>query len=300
MKDVLTKKEQDIFSHLNSEVARKLSKIFSTLLGRTAHFEFKGASYFSLEDIPSQFQGEFLCIRYKLDYGNFAGGALVIPKKISILLSELSLGKDGKSLPQDLSPQQVEVCSQMFKKVFEAQGAALSHLIDKKINITLDESKLALPSDVLKEINGKDMWVVAQYSFAIEGFFEDTIYDVVPLSVARVIIEAAAVKISSAGGRVGAWNLEEFGKSKGAGSIKDISFLLDTPLHLTVELGRTKMALKDIMELGVGSIVELDKLAGEPVDIKVNNKLLAKGEVVVIDDNFGVRIVNIVKPNERL
>jgi len=65
-------------------------------------------------------------------------------------------------------------------------------------------------------------------------------------------------------------------------------------LQLSVELGRTRMILKELLELGVGSIIELDRLAGEPVDIMLNNKLLAKGEVVVIDEKLGVRVTHIV------
>ncbi len=76
--------------------------------------------------------------------------------------------------------------------------------------------------------------------------------------------------------------------------------LLDIPLQVTVELGRTNRSVKDILELSSGSIIELDKLAGEPVDILVNSRLIAKGEVVVIDENFGVRITDIVSPSDRL
>ncbi len=76
--------------------------------------------------------------------------------------------------------------------------------------------------------------------------------------------------------------------------------LLDVQMILTVELGRTKKYVKDILSLGEGSIIELDKLAGEPVDLLVNGKLIARGEVVVIDENFGVRVTDIVAPAERL
>jgi len=79
----------------------------------------------------------------------------------------------------------------------------------------------------------------------------------------------------------------------------NIGLILDVPLQVTVELGRTRKSIKDILELTNGSIVELDKLAGEPVDIQVNGKFLAKGEVVVIDENFGVRITEIASPAER-
>lgn len=79
----------------------------------------------------------------------------------------------------------------------------------------------------------------------------------------------------------------------------NMGLILDVPLQVTVELGRTKKLVKDILDLATGSIIELDKLAGEPVDVLVNGKLLAKGEVVVIDENFGVRITDIVSPMER-
>jgi len=80
----------------------------------------------------------------------------------------------------------------------------------------------------------------------------------------------------------------------------NLNLLLDIPLKVTVELGRTKKQIKDILELSQGSVIELDKLAGEPVDILVNNKLIAKGEVVVIDENFGVRVTDIASPWDRL
>jgi len=80
----------------------------------------------------------------------------------------------------------------------------------------------------------------------------------------------------------------------------NIGLIMDVFMELTVELGRTKKLIKDILGIGEGTIIELDKLAGEPVDILVNHKLIAKGEVVVIDENFGVRVTEIVSPMERM
>jgi len=80
----------------------------------------------------------------------------------------------------------------------------------------------------------------------------------------------------------------------------NLNLLLDVPLEISVELGSTKMRIKEILELGIGSVIELDRLAGELVDILVNGKLIAKGEVVVIDENFGVKITDIVSPFERV
>ncbi|MRH42269.1 flagellar motor switch phosphatase FliY [Aquibacillus halophilus] len=81
---------------------------------------------------------------------------------------------------------------------------------------------------------------------------------------------------------------------------RNLDMLLDIPLKVTVELGRTKRTVKDVLELSSGSIIELDKLAGEPVNIHVNDKLIAKGEVVVIDENFGVRVTDIISQSDRI
>lgn len=83
-------------------------------------------------------------------------------------------------------------------------------------------------------------------------------------------------------------------------SPNNLDMLLDIPLQVTVELGRTKRMVKEILEMSQGSIIELDKLAGEPVDILINNKLIAVGEVVVIDENFGVRVTDILSTAERI
>ncbi|MFA6448745.1 MAG: flagellar motor switch protein FliN [bacterium] len=81
---------------------------------------------------------------------------------------------------------------------------------------------------------------------------------------------------------------------------KNIEVLLDIPLQVVVELGHTEMPIQKILELGPGSVVELNRLAGEPINILVNGKLVARGEVVVVDENFGVKITHIISPMERL
>ena len=84
------------------------------------------------------------------------------------------------------------------------------------------------------------------------------------------------------------------------GTKRDLDFLLDIPLEISVELGRTNMIINDLLQLGQGSVVELDKLAGEPLEIFVNHKLVARGEAVVVNDKFGVRITDIISPTERV
>ncbi|RPH43744.1 MAG: flagellar motor switch protein FliN [Burkholderiales bacterium] len=90
------------------------------------------------------------------------------------------------------------------------------------------------------------------------------------------------------------------GTAAGGPGRQDIDMILDIPVQLTVELGRTRIPIKHILQLAQGSVIELDALAGEPMDVLVNGCLIAQGEVVVVNDKFGIRLTDIVTPSERV
>jgi flagellar motor switch protein FliN/FliY len=103
--------------------------------------------------------------------------------------------------------------------------------------------------------------------------------------------------------------LEEQGPAEGAAAeggsavddkIKKLDLILDIPLRVSVELGRTRMLVNDLLQLGQGSVIELNKLAGEPLEVLVNDKLVARGEVVVVNEKFGIRLTDIISPIERI
>jgi len=116
--------------------------------------------------------------------------------------------------------------------------------------------------------------------------------------------DAAASAAPEPGGVLSQGDAKAFGGGGGTGGpdvpINDINRVLDIPVLLSVELGRTKVPIKHILQLGQGSVVELDALAGEPMDVLVNGYLIAQGEVVVVNDKFGIRLTDVVTPSERL
>lgn len=92
-----------------------------------------------------------------------------------------------------------------------------------------------------------------------------------------------------------------FGATAGKSTtLNDFDMILDIPVHLTVELGRTKITIRNLLQLAHGSVVELDGLAGEPMDVLVNGTLIAQGEVVVVNEKFGIRLTDIITPTERM
>ena len=95
-------------------------------------------------------------------------------------------------------------------------------------------------------------------------------------------------------------SFRDFSAASPGGQPNDIDFILDIPVQLTVELGRTKIAIRNLLQLAQGSVVELDGMAGEPMDVLVNGCLIAQGEVVVVNDKFGIRLTDIITPSERI
>lgn len=93
---------------------------------------------------------------------------------------------------------------------------------------------------------------------------------------------------------------QPLGESAKAAAMQDFDMILDIPVQMAVELGRTKISIRNLLQLAHGSVVELDALAGEPMDVLVNGTLIAQGEVVVVNDKFGIRLTDIITPSERM
>ena len=120
------------------------------------------------------------------------------------------------------------------------------------------------------------------------------------------MLAAAGAAAAGDAGAAGAGIPGGAGSASGAGAAKaeaptqSLDFILDIPLKVTVELGRAKMAIRDILQLAQGSVIELQKFAGEPLEVLVNEKLVARGEVVVVNEKFGIRLTDIISPVERI
>src|SRR5687767_1065 len=110
----------------------------------------------------------------------------------------------------------------------------------------------------------------------------------------------AASELQTQAEQVAPASFQNFTPTGGTAAGNDINMILDIPVQLTVELGRTRIPIKHILQLAQGSVVELEAMAGEPMDVLVNGYLIAQGEVVVVNDKFGIRLTDIVTPSERM
>lgn len=114
-------------------------------------------------------------------------------------------------------------------------------------------------------------------------------------------VQAGLKKVADAAGEVADITAGRKAESAGAaGAPRTLDFILDVTLQVTVEVGRARMTIQDLLQLGQGSVVELEKLAGEPLDIYVNGKHVARGEAVIVNEKFGVRLTDIISPEDRV
>ena len=253
--------------------------------------------------------------------GNFG---IFFPKKLAKSISDQMIGSDApvedlasnsarqSTLKESIGPLLFSVVSQFSKSI----GSP----------VTPQPIDIYIPGASIFPLSEADEYVCVEFPFSLENEKKSRIILAFPMPMASIFQSAVSPMGSdfgddsdasfsggaAASANMGNMNIPASQDQKYssaavpavAGSLTspdaNLELLMDVQMQLTVELGRTKMYIKEILGLGEGSIIELDKLAGEPVDLLVNAKLIAKGEVVVIDENFGVRVTDIVEATERL
>jgi flagellar motor switch protein FliN len=264
-----------------------------------------------INDFPRQY------VQVGINYtGSLTGkNLLIFNQNDAGIISSLMMGDDSGKPPAEFSEAHQSTIQELANQFISATATQLGERTGRRgIGVTpaavsvVSGSELDLPMGDCVKIT---------YNLSIEGLVNSKLFHIIDLGMATDIARVGGGHSFAAPSGGGFQNAPMGGSPMGGVGISPVKFpplgegvppgigqninlLLDVQLTLTVELGRTKQYVKDILGLGEGSIIELDKLAGEPVDLLVNNKLIAKGEVVVIDENFGVRVTDIVSPSERL
>ncbi len=271
----------------------------------------------SQEDIKRDFGKKYIQLPISFS-GGFSGSNLIIFNyEDAEIISSLMMGDDTGSPPEELTDAHQSTIQEFVSQMLSSMANGFSNKLGKSINISPPTLSIVNSVSELQLPGGAEL-VKITYNINIENLINSKFYHIMDLPLGSEL--SKAVMAESGGGAmpmqaqpmgqieqpaaqqvgINPVKFPPLGESVPYGAGSNISLLLDVPMTLTVELGRTRQLVKDILGLGEGSIIELDKLAGEPVDLLVNGKLIAKGEVVVIDENFGVRITDIVSPAERL
>jgi flagellar motor switch protein FliN/FliY len=274
--------QQPASQDIGRRLASCLEQVLSALVGgATVVFrDVKGA------DVLAALSGPVLGLTFGLSRSVDGSGSLILPGPAGLALAKMVLGEESASAPQTPGPEEEDALRELTNQVGGAVASTLSAILKGPV---LAEAPVVawLPN------GGRELPAAADSLVVVLGITAGTLADTAHLRLPRTAFpsEAAATAVLTLP------SLPEGGGRKNGGGM---DMLLDISLALTVELGRARMMIRDILHLAPGSILELDKLASEPVDILINDKSIARGEVVVIDDKFGIRLTAIVTPSERV
>jgi len=234
---------------------------------------------------PSEPITEVVPLPWRVAYARFTRGLtgvhhLVLSEKDVPPLTRLLLGEDS-SEPITPTTEQEDLLHDLASQISASLSASLKAFVGRSVTVTFADHQRIESADAFRP-------------------------QAVAMAVGQIVLDgtprarfALTVPPAVAGHAESPSDTETEGPAEGT-TIPGLDVILDISMPVTVELGRTKMLVRDILALGPGSVIELDKLAGEPVDLLVNERPIAKGEVVVIDENFGVRLTQISHAAERL
>lgn len=331
--DLLSTMEIDVLGEFATISMGNSITTLSALIGKKINISTPQVQVTTIASLQEKYPQS--CFMLKVQYKKGLAGTNVLilqPHDVGVIV-DLMMGGDGSKPPEELSELHFSAVSETMNQMIGASATSTAQIINTQIEISSPEYRIVtLDEPGLFDENTEDV-VSILYQLNIEGLVESEILQILPVATAKMIVDEViqhnvpaipteeieksnAVKPQSRSKKMlpkeeetpAIRNVEiapaKFQDFTPVGTVKNeppnLDLIMDIGLQLSVELGRTHKKIKDILELTNGSIIELDKLAGEPVDILVNGKLLAHGEVVVIDENFGVRVTGIISPEERV
>jgi len=274
---------QAIPPEIGARLSASVERIFASLAG-LATVSFREACG---AEIVQSLPGPLVALTCRFVRGTNGPGALVLPGALALGVARLLLGEPASNAPAQPGAEDDDALRELANQVASGVATALGECLGTSVGF---ES----PAAQWMAAGGSELpaWADAislTMTVSVGGLTADASL-VVPRAVTAPTHAAAPVEVT----------LPPLRESPSRKNGNGMELLLDISLPVTVELGRTRMMIRDILHLAPGSVLELDKLAGEPVDILINDKSIAHGEVVVIDENFGVRLTSIVTPSERV
>jgi len=314
----LTPENEDAINKYTQMVAESGGEVYGTLLGEDAEFTVEEFKEQDTTDIVTDLTGDFVVA--DLLYKGLLQGKSVVLFELETAL-KITQQMTGGGTGDEFGDLEESALSEAVQSHFSSVNTTLSQELDGEITLETPEIT-TMPSnlsDVMPE--SAERPILIKYSMKA-GEISGTVYQVMPRNLLAQLSSSETAETTEmeeeyeeARGGFGESTAPpvmsspaqfDMGRSQQgqAGGldmdIGNLELILDIGLEIKVELGRTHRKIREVLELGPGSVIELERLSGEPVDILVNDKLFAKGEVVVIDENFGVRITDILSIEERI
>jgi flagellar motor switch protein FliN/FliY len=307
---------------------KQASSVLGTAAARAVDVVYESCAKADYNAAKGKLPGNLIALTLSLVSGLEGDMYLIIDKKVVGVLVDLMMMGDGTA---PYSDDAKDAISELFNQVMGAFSTALGADLGESVsagNVAVSEFGFAAPPFDAASVD------MGMAKFNVSGLVNSYIAVLIPNAFGDEIVATKVSKSSPAmadlnvgisqsemdaltnmsmsnfgdsGGGGGSFGMSQFApppppprQSAYDGPRENIDLLLDVELDINIELGKSELSIKRILELAPGSIVELDKMAGEPVDLIVNNKVVAKGEVVVVDENFGIRVVSLVSAEDRV
>jgi flagellar motor switch protein FliN/FliY len=338
--DYFTEMEKDALGEIGNISFGSSATALSALLNQKVDITTPFVSLVYKEELTNEFPNPHVAVQVQYTEGFSGTNLLVIKHEDAAVISDLMLGGTGENPTEIMDEIKLSAVQEAMNQMMGSAATSMSTVFQKKIdisppsldilNIQKGEGTELIPQD--------DVFVKVSFNLKVGTLIDSNIMQLLSISFAKSLVEellvpsaedtAASIEKESDLNEkqtepqaaeyiqheetqqaesvhvpvdVQPASFSEFEHmSSPQGDSRNLDMLLDIPLQVTVELGRTKRTVQEILALSSGAIIELDKLAGEPVDILINSKLIAKGEVVVIDENFGVRVTDIISQRDRI
>ncbi|QSF31137.1 flagellar motor switch phosphatase FliY [Priestia megaterium] len=338
--DYFTEMEKDALGEIGNISFGSSATALSALLNQKVDITTPFVSLVYKEELTDEFPNPHVAVQVQYTEGFSGTNLLVIKHEDAAVISDLMLGGTGENPTEIMDEIKLSAVQEAMNQMMGSAATSMSTVFQKKIdisppsldilNIQKGEGTELIPQD--------DVFVKVSFNLKVGTLIDSNIMQLLSISFAKSLVEellapsaegtAASIEKESDLNEkqtepptaeyiqheetqqaepvhvpvdVQPASFSEFEHvSSPQGDSRNLDMLLDIPLQVTVELGRTKRTVQEILALSSGAIIELDKLAGEPVDILINSKLIAKGEVVVIDENFGVRVTDIISQRDRI
>jgi len=330
---IVDENEKDALGEIGNISMGASATTLYTILGKRVRITTPKVSTTTLKDLRKEHPLPFVVVEVQYTRGIEGTNVLIIQERDAKIIADLMMGGDGTDVADiELDEIRFSAINEAMNQMMGAAATSMATMFKKDISISPPISKLVDFADDTEELvsfdSGNEM-VLVSFEMEVENLIKSNLMQLTPISFAKEMVENL-IKVEPVTQQdhieEEVAEMKEEPKTqiakkdiidntmtipvkpvqfdrlddKGLTGDNKLNILMDIPLEVSVELGRTTKLIRQVLKLAPGSVIELDKLAGEPVDILVNGKFLAKGEVVVIDENFGVRITEIITPMERV
>ncbi len=323
----LTPFEIDVLGEIGNISMGTSATTLYTLLGNKIAITTPKVSIVTWDELKQDYPVPYVGILVQYTKGVTGFNLLILDVKDVMIITDLMMGGDGINVEGSIGEMQLSAVSEAMNQMIGSASTSLATILKRDINISPPNAFMVdFPSDVPGDIPlPHDKLVQISFDMVMGDLINSKIMQLMPIDFAKELVNALTASTANLNNKdekamvtnkkIKSENIENSMNSKrhekievkpvafqdldGSPSNNDmnINIVMDVPLEMTVELGRTRKTIKEVLEIGSGTVIELDKIAGEPVDILVNGKVIARGEVVVIDENFGVRVIDIISGN---